>query len=246
MCIDYRALNKITVKNKWPIPRVDTLLDSLKGATVFSAIDLQQGYYQLRIDKQDTAKTAFVTPIGLYEFKVLPFGLTNAPAIFQQAMHTIFRKQIGRCVLVYLDDILVYSKTPEEHLAHLREVFQTLRKEQLYCRLHKCHFNEQEIKYLGHLVSSEGVRPDPEKVEKVKDWPEPTNVHETRQFLGLSNYFRKFIQGYSKLAQPLTDLTKKNKSWLWTEECQKVFDGLKECLISAPLLRMPTLRKNTR
>ena len=176
MCIDYRALNKATIKNKWPIPRIDTLLDQLQGATIFSAIDLQQGYYQLRIDKADCAKTAFVTPLGLYELKVLPFGLANAPAVFQQTMHHLFHKQMGKTVLVYLDDILVFSKTPAEHLQHLREVLEILRQQKFYCRLHKCQFNQTEISYLGHLVSEEGIRPDPEGIEKVKNWPTPKCV----------------------------------------------------------------------
>ena len=239
MCIDYRALNKATIKNKWPIPRIDTLLDQLQGATVFSTIDLQQGYYQLRIDKADHAKTAFVTPLGLYEFKVLPFGLANAPAVFQQAMHHIFHKQVGKSVLVYLDDILVFSKNEAEHLQHLREVLGILRQQKLYCRLHKCQFNQTEISYLGHIVSEEGIRPNPEGIEKVKNWPTPQCVKHVQQFLGLANYFRKFIQGYSKLATPLTDLTKKEVKWNWTSKCQDTFDHIKECLTIAPLLKMP-------
>jgi transposase InsO family protein len=239
MCIDYRALNKATIKNKWPIPRIDTLLDQLQGATIFSAIDLQQGYYQLRIDQADCAKTAFVTPLGLYEFKVLPFGLANAPAIFQQAMHHIFDEKIGKYVLVYLDDILVYSKTPEEHVQHLRKVLEVLRQQKLYCRLHKCHFNREEISYLGHLVSKTGIKPDPEGIEKVQNWPVPKCVKHVQQFLGLSNYFRKFIQGYSKLATPLTNLTRGDVPWSWTDKCQNAFEHIKECLVSAPLLKMP-------
>jgi transposase InsO family protein len=239
MCIDYRALNKATIKNKWPIPRIDTLLDQLQGASIFSAIDLQQGYYQLKIDETDCAKTAFVTPLGLYEFKVLPFGLANAPAIFQQAMHHIFDDKIGKFVLVYLDDILVYSRNPEDHLQHLREVLEILRQQQLYCRLHKCHFNRTEISYLGHLVSQEGIRPDPEGIEKVKNWPVPQCVKHIQQFLGLANYFRKFIQGYSKMATPLTNLTKKDVKWDWTAKCQEAFEHIKECLTTAPLLKMP-------
>ena len=199
-------------------------MDQLQGATIFSAIDLQQGYYQLRIDQADCAKTAFITPLGLYEFKVLPFGLTNAPAIFQQTMNHIFGDKIGKSVLVYLDDILVFSKNATEHLQHLREVLGVLRKHKFYCRLPKCHFNQQEISYLGHLVSEEGIRPDPKGVEKVKSWLEPQCVKHVQQFLGFSNYFQKFIQGCSKLAMPLTNLTKKETKWEWTEKCQEAFE----------------------
>ena len=243
MCIDYRGLNKLTRKNSYPMPRVDDLLDQLRGARLFSAIDLMQGYYQIRIKPEDCEKTAFRTPQGLYEFKVLPFGLANAPAVFQTLMNKIFSQQIGKSVLVYLDDILVYSKTPEDHLTHLREVFEILRTQKFFCRLHKCHFNDTEMKYLGHLISSDGVRPDPKKVEKVKEWPRPTTVQEVRAFLGLANYFRKFMQGYSQMVSPLTDLTQTKKAWNWTEKCTEAFERVKYCLTHAPVLRMPDFSK---
>ena len=152
-----------------------------------------QGYYHIRIKPEDCEKTTFRIPQGLYEFKVPPFGLANAPAVFQTLMNKIFSQQIGKNVLVYLDGILVYSQTPEDHLKHLREVFEILRIQKFFCRLHKCHFNDIEMKYLGHLISSDGVRPDTDKVEKVKEWPRPTTVQEVRAFLGLANYFKKFM-----------------------------------------------------
>ena len=243
MCIDYRGLNKLTRKNSYPMPRVDDLLDQLRGARLFSAIDLMQGYYHIRIKPEDCEKTAFRTPQGLYELKVLPFGLANAPAVFQTLMNKTFSQQIWKSVLVYLDDILVYSKTPEDHLTHLREVFKILRTQKFFRRLHKYHFNDTEMKYLGHLISSDGVRTDPDKVEKVKEWPRPTIVQEVRAFLGLANYFKKFMQGYSQMVSPLTDLTRTKKAWNWTDKCTEAFERVKYCLTHAPVLRMPDFSK---
>ena len=202
-----------------------------------------QGYYQIRIKPEDCEKTVFRTPQGLYEFKVLPFGLANAPAVFQTLMNKIFSQQIGKSVLVYLDDILVYSKTPKDHLKHLREVFETLRTQKFFCRLHKCHLNSTEMKYLGHFISADGVRLDLDKVEKVKEWPRPTTVQEVRAFLGLANYFRKFMQGYSQMVSPLTDLMQTKKAWNWTDKCTKAFEWVKYCLTHAPVLRMPDFSK---
>jgi hypothetical protein len=197
MCIDYRALNKLTVKNRYPLPRIDDLFDQLRGAQYFSSIDLAQGYHQIRIPPEDVPKTAFRTPIGHFQFKVLCFGLTNAPATFQQVMNQIFRHQVGKFVLVYLDDILIFSKTREEHLQHLDAVLQVLKQHQFYARLHKCFFLQREIEYLGHIVGNGGIKPDPRKAKAVNDRPVPTNLHELRQFPGLANYFRKYMAGYS-------------------------------------------------
>ena len=202
-----------------------------------------QGYYQIKIKPKDYEKTAFRTPQGLYEFKVLPFGLANASAVFQTLMNKIFSQQIGKSVLVYLDDIFVYSQTPEDHLTHLREVFEILRTQKFFCRLHKCHFNDTEMKYLGHLISSDGVRPDTDKVEKVKEWPRPTTVQEVRAFLGLANYFREFMQGYSQMVLPLTDLTRTKKAWNWTNKYTEAFERVKYCLTHALVLRMPNFSK---
>ena len=178
MCVDYRAFNKATIKNQCTIPRVDDLLDQLRGAKVFSAIDLMQGYYQIKIQDADCAKIAFKTPMGLYEFRVLPFGLTNAPAIFQGVMNRIFRPYIGKFVLVYLDDILIFSKSAEEHLTHIRQVLDILRAQKFYARLHKCHLNQTSIKYLGHIISTDGIWVNPKKIQAVKDWPRPKDVRQ--------------------------------------------------------------------
>ncbi len=243
MCLDFRALNKLTVKNRYPIPRIDDLLDQLRGARVFSSLDLQSGYHQIRISEEDIPKTAFRTPFGHYQFKVLCFGLTNAPATFQHAMNSAFRDCLGKFVLVYLDDILVYSRNEAEHLVHLEHVLQILRKEQYYAKMKKCEFLKAELPFLGHVVSAAGVCVDPQKVAVVRDWPVPTSVPEVRSFLGLANYFRKFMQGYAAISAPLSDLTKKHARFVWTEECQTAFEKVKESLINAPVLKQPDFSK---
>jgi len=243
MCIDYRALNKQTLRNQGVIPNINDLLDKLSGATTFTSLDLVGGYYQLPIHPDDIHKTAFKTPLGLYEFKVLPMGLTNSPAVFQRAMNSMFKDKIDRYVLVYLDDILVFSKTPEEHVHHLRSVLQTLREHQYYIKPTKCDFFKPELKYLGHIVSAEGIKPDPKKVEAIAKWPVPNDTHQLRTFLGLSNYFRRFIQGYSKLVLPLTDLLQHTTPYRWTPQCQHAFDTLKHALITAPILKSPDFSK---
>ena len=183
MCVDYRALNKLTVKNRYPLPRIDDLFDVLHGATCFSSLDLMAGYHQIRIAAGDEPKTAFRTPIGHYQFMVLPFGLCNAPATFQSEMNRIFAPYLGRFVLVYLDDILVFSSTPEEHLSHLQTVLQTLRENKFYAKVSKCDFNKPELNYLGHVVGKAGIKPDPRKTDAITNWPQPSSVHEVRQFL---------------------------------------------------------------
>jgi hypothetical protein len=209
MVIDYRALNKITIKNKYPLPRIDDLLDRLGGAKYFTSLDLTSGYHQIRINSDDVPKTAFRTPLGHFQFKVLSFGLTNAPATFQTVMNSVFAPLLGRSVVVYLDDILIYSKTAEEHFAHLRQVLQILRHEKLFAKMKKCTFFEKETHFLGHVVGRDGIRADPAKIAAVQDWPVPQSASHVRSFLGLTNYFRRFIQGYAQLTHPLTDLTGK-------------------------------------
>jgi hypothetical protein len=220
MVIDYRALNKITVKNKYPMPRIDDALDELQGATMFTSLDLTSGYHQLRISAEDVPKTAFRTPQGLFPWRVLPFGLTNAPATFQTAMNTIFRPFLNKFVLVYLDDILIYSRTPEEHCLHLRQVLEVLREHRLYANLRKCSFAKPELSYLGHVITAEGIKVDPRKTTAVTNWPRPTSLGDLRSFLGLATYFRKFIRHFAQLAMPLHRLTRKDALWQWTPECQ--------------------------
>ena len=242
MCIDYRALNRITsVRDKWPIPRIDDLLDQLRHAKVFSSLDLASGYWQVRITDEDAPKTALTTHLGLFEFKVLPFGLTNAPATFQRLMINIFQNQRDH-VLVYLDDILVYSKTPEEHLSHLKQVFDKLREQKFYARTAKCHFNMPKLKYLGHIVGNGQSSTDPDKMKTVSDWPAPTNVTEVRQFLGFAQWFRKFINHFADISYPLTQLLRKLPSgnvFQWSQEAQKAMEKIKYALAHAPVLRLP-------
>ena len=207
MCIDYRALNKLTKKNRYPLPRIDDLLDNLQGATVFSSLDLMSGYFQIHITEEDREKTAFRTPIGHYQFKLLPFGLTIAPSTFMKVINGIFSKY-SDFVLVYIDNILIFSKTKEEHLQHLKTVLQLLRKHQLYAKLSKCNFLQTEVNFLGHVASAEGVKVDPAKVEAVTKWTAPTYRRQLQSFLEFANYFRKFIQGFTNMVVPLQFLNK--------------------------------------
>jgi len=221
MCIDYRALNKITVKNKYPLPRIDQLLDSLSGAKAFTSLDLQSGYHQIRITPEDVAKTAFRTPFGHYQFKVLSFGLTNAPATFQAAMNNMLRPHLNKFVVVYIDDILIFSKTIEEHQEHVKQALDLLRVNKFHIELKKCEFEQKGVKFLGHLVGADGVKVDPSKIAAIRDWKTPENVHEVRSFVGLATYFRKFIHLFCRMAAaPLTNLTKKDLPFSWNKTCQ--------------------------
>jgi len=227
------------MKNKYPLPRIDDLFDQLKGARAFSKIDLRSGYYQMKIKEADVAKTAFRTRYRHYEFLVLPFGLTNALALFMDLMNRVFQPYLDKFVVVFVDDILVYSNSFEEHEEHLRQTLQTLRDHQLYAKLSKCEFWLKRVTFLGHVISVEGVFVDPQKVEAVLKWERPTSVTEIRSFLGLAGYYRRFIEGFSLIATPLTQLTRKNKKWVWLEECEKSFQELKRRLTTAPVLALP-------
>lgn len=208
MCCDWRKLNAQTIKSRYPLPRIDELLDALQGAEYFSSLDLQSGYHQILIQPEDAPKTAFTTPFGHYQWKVMSFGLCNAPAIFQETMNKVLASLLRKGVLVYMDDILIYARTKEEHARLLDEVLTLLSKNDFYVKLSKCDFEKHELKYIGHLVGREGIKVDPAKTQVVRDWPTPSNVKDVRSFLGLANYFRKFVQGYSTLVEPLTKLHK--------------------------------------
>ncbi|KAL0458791.1 UNVERIFIED_CONTAM: Retrovirus-related Pol polyprotein from transposon [Sesamum latifolium] len=240
LCIDYRQLNRITIKNKYPLPRIDDLLDQLKGATVFSKIDLRSGYWQLRIEEGSISKTAFRTRYGHYEFVVMPFGLTNAPAAFMSLMNKTLQPFLDQFVIVFIDDILIYSRSPKEHEQHLRTVLQILREKQLYAKFSKCEFWMEEIAFLGHVVSKEGVQPDPAKVRAILEWEPPKNVSEVRSFLGLAGYYRRFVKDFSVVAKPLTNLLKKNTPFNWNDRCAQSFEELKRRLTSAPILALPS------
>ncbi|GAU50224.1 hypothetical protein TSUD_141520 [Trifolium subterraneum] len=239
LCIDYRQLNKVTIKNKYPLPRIDDLLDQLRGATIFSKIDLRSGYHQIRIKTSDVSKTAFRTRYGHYEFFIMPFGLTNAPTVFMDYMNRIFQPYLDKFVVIFIDDILIYSKDPQEHAEHLRIVLNILREKQLYAKFSKCEFWLSEVKFLGHVISQGGVYVDPSKVEAALNWERPRNVSEVRSFLGLAGYYRRFILGFSEIALPLTRLTRKGAAFVWDELCENSFNLLKEKLTSAPVLVIP-------
>ena len=206
LCIDYRQLNKLTVKNKYPLPRIDDLFDQLKGASIFSKIDLRSGYHQLRMKDADVYKTAFRTRYGHYEFLVMPFGLKNATAAFMDLMNHVFRPYVDQFVVVFIDETLVYSKDQKILDTHLRVVLETLRKEQLYAKLSKCEFWFNEVSFLGHMVSKEGIRVDPKKIEVFVEWKPPRNVTKVRSFLGLAGYYRRFVKGFSMTSAPMTRL----------------------------------------
>ena len=244
MCINYRRLNKMTIRNAYPLPRADDLIDRLHGARYFTKIDLRTGYHQIRIAEDDIPKTAFRTRYGHYEFLVMPFGLTNAPATFQQTMNDIFRDQLGHFVVVFLDDILVYSRTLQEHVEHVRFVLQKLRNHSFYAKHSKCEFFQRSIVYLGHLVTERGLEIEPSRIEKVKLWPVPRNIRELRSFLGFVGFLRKSIRNYSQLTTPFTDLLKGHprksvKPIQWNDLLDTSFNVLKEHVCQAPTLVLP-------
>ncbi|GJY75499.1 reverse transcriptase domain-containing protein [Tanacetum coccineum] len=239
MCIDYRELNKLTMKNRYPLPRIDDLFDQLQGARYFSKIDLRSGYHQLRVHEDDIPKTAFRTRYGHFEFTVMPFGLTNAPAIFMDLMNRVCKPYLDKFVIVFIDDILIYSKTKEDHKVHLRLMLELLTKEKLYAKFSKCEFWLQEVHFLGHVVNQSGIHVDPSKIEAVKNWKAPTTPSEVRSFLGLAGYYRRFIANFSKIAKPLTSLTQKNQKYEWGEEQEAAFQTLKNNLCDAPVLSLP-------
>ena len=214
MCVDYQELNEVTIKNKYPLPRIDDLFDQLKRAKYFSKIDLRSGYHQLKINENDISKTAFVTRYGQFEFTVMSFGLTNAPAYFMNLMNKVFMDELDKFVVVFIDDILIYSKSVQEHEQHLRIVLEKLRVHNLYAKFSKCEFWLEKVAFLGHILTTEGVAVNPEKVETVSNWQQPTNVSEIRSFLELARYYRRFIEGFSKIARPMTKLLKKEKKFV--------------------------------
>jgi hypothetical protein len=270
MCINYRALNKITTKNKDPSPRIDDLMDNLSGAQYFTSLDLTSGYHQLILNPSDHPKTAFNMHLGKYEWKVLPMGLTNAPAIFQSEMYQVCDRHLNKFLCVYLDNVLIFSRTDNEHLQHLEIVLDLLHQYSLEVKRSKCESFKSELKFLGHIVSAKGMQPDPAKVAVIQQWPTPQSIFDVRSFLELANYFRKYIQGYTKIAVPLTDLLmgidkqdrkgkfmrwgkltefksspiKREYALQWTDACEQAFRALKCALISVPVLSLPDFTKS--
>lgn len=235
-CVDYRKLNSVTKKDTYPLPRIDDSLDRLRRAKYFSSIDLRSGYWQIEVDERDREKTAFVTPDGLYEFKVLPFGLCSAPATFQRMMDTVLTGLKWQTCLVYLDDVVVFSETFEQHLQRLKKVLEAVQSASLSLKPEKCHFGFTELKFLGHVVSADGVRPDPEKTAAVASYPAPRDKKGVRRFLGLCAYYRRFISNFSRIAEPLTRLTREDVPFLWTEEQEEAFRELRHRVQSPPVL----------
>ncbi len=265
-CIDYRKLNNITKKDNHPLPRIDDMLDTFQGSQWFTTLDLASGYWQVEMEEQDKEKTAFITHEGIYEFNVMPFGLCNAPATFQRLMHEVLDDLVFTKAPVYIDDINVHSKTFDQHLKDLQEVFEKIRKAKLKLKLKKCHFCNREIKFLGYVVGKDGIKTDENKINKVREFPRPTTIGEIKSFIGLGSYYRKFIPNFSTIVKPILKLTEgikyekikegagpakkinrlintKNIAENWQEEQEKSFRLLKEKLTTAPILAYPDFEK---
>jgi hypothetical protein len=240
-CIDYRLLNNVTLKDSYPLPRIDDSLDALRGSIWFSTMDLASGYWQVEMDPRDAEKTAFATTCGFYQFRVMPFGLCNAPSTFERMMEYLLAGLHWETCLIYLDDIIVYADTFDQHLERLEEVLTRVRKGGLKISPKKCHFFQAKVKFLGHVVSSEGIATDPEKITAVQEWPTPSSVHEVRSFLGTCSYYRKFIKSFANIARPLHKLTEKTADFHWNSECDIAFQTLKQSLVTAPILGYPDM-----
>jgi hypothetical protein len=243
MCVDCRAINNITIRYRYPIPCLDDMLDELSGAIIFTKIDLRSGYHQIRMKLGDEWKTAFKTKFGLYEWLVMPFGLTNAPSTFMRLMNEVLRPFIGLFVVVYFDDILIYSKSMEEHLEHLRAVFDTLRAANLFGNMEKCIFCTQRVSFLGYVVTPQGIEVDSSKIDAIREWPTPSTVTQIRSFLGLAGFYRRFVRDFSSIAAPLHELTKKGVPFIWSDSQEVAFNTLKDKLTHAPLLQLPDFGK---
>jgi len=243
LCVDYRQLNKLTIKNKYPLPRIDDLLYQLKGVGVFSKIDLRSRYHQILVKPKDVQKMAFRSRYGHYEYVVMPFGVTNAPPVIMDYMNRIFRPWLDKFVIVFIDDILIYSRTREDHADHLRVVLEVLREHQLYGKLFKCEFWLEEVQFLGHVILAKGIVVDPAKIETVLKLERPKIIIEVRSFLGLAGYYKRFVEGFSKKVNPLTQLTMKDQPFSWIEKCEECFEEMKRCLTTASVLVIPNTGK---
>lgn len=239
LCVDYRKLNNLTIKNRHPLPRIDDSFDQLKGAKIFTKLDLQNAYHLLRIKRGDEWKTAFRCKYGHFEYCVMPFGLTNAPATFQHLINDTLRDVLDRYAIAYLDDILIFSPDQQSHTEHVKSVLNKLKQAGLYCKLEKCEFNKKQVQFLGHTISEKGIQTDELKIECVKTWKIPTTVKEIQSFLGFANYYRRFILNYSTICEPLNNLLRKNTKFVWSVKVDEAFNKIKQLLISAPILIHP-------
>ena len=242
-CVDYRKINNITITDAHPLPRIDELLEKFRKGRWFTSIDLASGYWQVEMNHDDKDKTAFTCHLGLYEFNVMPFGLKNAPPTFQRLMNKVLKEYLDDFVIVYIDDILIYSKTYEEHLEHLEKVFERLREANLMIKLKKCKFCMPNVEFLGHIVGRDGLQPDPTKIDKMRNLKPPVDLTTLRGALGLFSYYRKFVKGFSTVAKPMTELLRKDEPFIWNEKRQRAFDILKEKLTTAPILGYPDYEK---
>ena len=247
-CVDYRNLNAVTKRDRYPLPRVDDLLDQMQKSQYFTTLDLSSDYWQIRVHEKSREKTAFVTPQGQFEFLVMPFGLANAPSVFQRLMQKALaglNPEGGPdFVSVYIDDIIIFSETLEDHLRHLKMVIERLQQCGLKLKPVKCHFCREEVEYLGHIITRHGLKTNPALVAAVREFPVPKNVQEVRRFLGMTSYYRRFIPLFSKVAQALHVLTRQNVKFHWDEECQRAFEALKRKLVEAPVLAYPSFTKD--
>lgn len=247
MCIDYRALNKVTIRNSASLPRIDECLERLGGAKYFTSLDLKSGYHQIRLAPEDIEKTAFNTRYGQYEWLVLPTGARNSPPAFVTQMNKILERFIDKTVLVYLDDILIYSRTLEEHKRHVKDVLEVLKKEKMVVNLKKCSLGKTELDFVGFKISANGIAPSPDKVKIIQNWPRLTNVQEVRQFIGFTQFYKRWIKNFAAIASPLTDLTRgiglKRRPIVWSPACQESFDKLKKLISSSPILQVVDMNK---
>ena len=243
LCVDYRKVNDLTEKDSYALPYIDEIFDSLDGAKIFTTMDLYSGYHQILMDEESVEITSFTTKFGNYQFKVMPFGLTGAPATFQREMNRILFPLIGKCVFNFIDDILIYSKTVEEHIQHIKQVLAIFKEHKLKINIEKCHFMQTEVEVLGHKISTKGLSPQNSKIEAIKAWKEPTNIHELRSFLGAVGYYRNFINEYAQTSAPLCKLLRKGVKYKWNNEQKQSFTKLKEKLINAPILKYPDFSK---
>jgi hypothetical protein len=241
MCVEFRALNKIMVKNSYPLPRIDDLIDQFKDAKYFTKLDLRSGYHQIRIVEGDTRKIAFKINQGLFEWMLMPFGLCNAPATFMRVMNDVLRPFLDDCVIVYLDDIFIFRKYREDHVMNTKKFMYVLKKENLFFKMSKCDFGKTSLVYLGHIVGGGELKIDPSKVKVILDWLKTNNVTEVRRFLGASQYWRTFIANFSSIVAPLHAVTRIKQVFKWGGKQQKTFDALKENISSCLVISLPNL-----